>query len=126
MAKSNIYTVQPSTSSTERGRTDTGGCSVVGFVAHVTVTAEGSDGVDALAVLTQIGHHLALVDVWKYRDILENDLRRAPSLIKLLYDSVSSLCTCKKTIYLFLFICLNHVFYLQSSEYKSNWCLCGE
>lgn len=48
--------------------TNTGGCSEVSFVAHVAVTAEGSDGVDALTVLTQIWHHLALVNVWKHRD----------------------------------------------------------
>lgn len=48
---------------TEIGRTNAGGCGEVSFVAHVTVTAEGSDGVDALTVATQIWHHLALVDV---------------------------------------------------------------
>lgn len=50
---------------TEISRTDTGGRSEVSFVAHVTVTAEGSNGVDALTVPAQVWHHLALVDVWK-------------------------------------------------------------
>ena len=44
-------------------RTDAGGGCVVGLVSHVAVTAEGSDGVDALTVTTQIWHHRALVDV---------------------------------------------------------------
>lgn len=54
---------------TEVSHTNAGGCSEVSFVAHVTVTAEGSDCVDALAVSAQIWHHLALVDIWKYSDI---------------------------------------------------------
>lgn len=44
-------------------RTDAGGCGEVSLVAHITVAAEGPDGVDALTVATQIWHHLALVDV---------------------------------------------------------------
>lgn len=64
---------------TEIGHTDTGGCSEVSLVAHITVTAEGSDGVDALTVPAQIWHHLALVDVWKSRDILERDLDMLPN-----------------------------------------------
>lgn len=36
------------------------------------MTAEGSDGVDALTVTTQIRHHLALVDVWKRGEITED------------------------------------------------------
>lgn len=59
---------------TEMSRTDTGSCSEVSFVAHVTVAAEGSDGVDALAVAAQIWHHLALVDVWRCGDIWERDV----------------------------------------------------
>lgn len=45
-------------------RTFAGSASVVGTVANVTVAAERADGVDALAVLTQVGQDLALVDVW--------------------------------------------------------------
>ncbi len=61
---------------TKISRTNAGGGGEVSFVADVTVTAEGSDGVDALTVPTEIRHHLALVDVWKVRDILEMDLDR--------------------------------------------------
>lgn len=53
-------------------RTNAGGCCEVGFVSHVTVTAEGSDGVDAPTVTAQIRHHLALVDVWKRGEITED------------------------------------------------------
>ncbi len=50
----------------ERGeRTDTGSASEVIGVTHVAMAAEGADAVDALAVLTQVRHHLTLVDVCK-------------------------------------------------------------
>ena len=45
--------------------TDTSCSSVVRLVAHIAVASEGPDRVDALAVFTKIGHHQALVDVWK-------------------------------------------------------------
>ena len=32
------------------------------------MTAEGADGVDALTVMTQVRHHVALVDIFKYRN----------------------------------------------------------
>lgn len=54
---------------TPRSRTNTGRCREVGFVSDVTVAAERSDGVDALAVPTQIRHHLAFVDVCQNGDI---------------------------------------------------------
>ena len=50
--------------------TNTGRGSEVSFVSHVTVTAEGSDCVDALTVTAQVWQHLALVDIWKNRNIL--------------------------------------------------------
>lgn len=50
----------------ERGeRTDTGSASEVIGVTHVAMAAERADAVDALAVLTQVRHHLTLVDVCK-------------------------------------------------------------
>lgn len=63
----------------EISHTNTGGCSEVSFVAHVTLTAEGSDTVDALTVSAQIWHHMALVDIWKYSDILKSH-KDAPQL----------------------------------------------
>lgn len=43
--------------------TDAGCRGKVGLVSQITVTAERSDGVDALTVLTEVWHHLTLVDV---------------------------------------------------------------
>lgn len=40
-----------------------GGAGEVGGITHVAVAAERSDGVDALAVLTQVWHHRTLIDV---------------------------------------------------------------
>lgn len=54
---------------TQVSHTNAGGCREVGFVTDITVTAEGSDGVDALTIVTQVLHHMALVDVWKYRNM---------------------------------------------------------
>lgn len=54
----------------ERGqRTDTGSARKVIGVTHVAMAAEGADTVDALAVLTQVGHHHTLVDVCKTHPI---------------------------------------------------------
>jgi len=55
--------VRDKSSRTEIGHTNTGGCSEVGFVSHITVAAEGSNAVDALTVMTKIWQHLALIDV---------------------------------------------------------------
>ena len=44
--------------------TDAGSAGVVRGVSSVAVTTEGADSVDTLSVLTQVWHHLALINVW--------------------------------------------------------------
>lgn len=61
---------------TEMSHTDTGGCSEVGFVTHVTVAAERPDGVDTLAVATRILQHLALIDVCRQGHNTQSHLER--------------------------------------------------
>lgn len=78
---------------TEISHTDTGGCSEVGFVAHVTVAAEGSDGVDTLAVAARILQHLALIDVCRQGHNKQSHLECLICQSELCFMSPSYKCT---------------------------------
>lgn len=82
----------------EISHTDAGGGGEVSFVSHITVAAEGSNGVDALTISTQIWHHLALVDIWKYRNILVCVLFLVAAFNTLYLHSLAVLPKCKNLI----------------------------